>query len=289
MSVEGDLLPHSIKSILEVLGFMVVWSSVWGAIAFPLFRKFQWRPFQVISPDKKLLLLLPLYTIAPLIIWQALRLKEQSWQAIGWVFTAASLRSILFGLAIAVVGLCLLMLAKRALKLITLHKSTESLSEESHSVDSYRQKIAAIAGLLLIGLAIGGVEELVFRGWIQTQLESALVPWIAATLGSGLFAIAHLVWDGKAGLRQQPGLFLLGWVLVVARWAGGGNIALAWGLHAGWVWGLAYIDAFIGPQPVLEKPHWLTGQAEQPLTSILDLALLVMTAGLIWWSGHLLM
>ncbi|MEM0981771.1 MAG: CPBP family intramembrane glutamic endopeptidase, partial [Cyanobacteria bacterium P01_H01_bin.58] len=267
---------------------MAVWSSIWGAIAFPLFRKFQWRPFQVISPDKKLLLLLPLYAIAPFLIWQALRLKEQSWQTIGWMFTGASMRSLLLGLAIAVVGLLLLLLTKRALNLITLHEPTELLSEESNSGSSSQQKLAVIAGLLLIGLAIGGVEELVFRGWIQTQLENAFAPWIAATLGSGLFAIVHLIWDGKAGLSQQPGLFLLGWVLVIARWAGGGNIALAWGLHAGWVWGLAYMDEFLSPRPVAEKPHWLTGQAEQPLTSIFDLALLAMTAGLIRWGGYLL-
>lgn len=277
-------MPRSIESILEVLGFVAIWSSIWSAIAFPLFRKFQWRPFHPISPTKKLILLLPLYAVAPLVTWQALRLGGQSWQEIGWVFTYESIRSLLLGWGLAAAGLLILLLTKQSLKLITFHEITESVSTDSNSTDSYLQKTVAIAGLLGIGLAIGGVEELVFRGWIQTQLEDAFTPWIAATLGSSLFAIAHLIWDGKAGLWQQPGLFVLGWVLVVARWANGGNIALAWGLHAGWVVGLAYISEFLSPHPVADKPIWLVGRAEQPLTSVLDLVLLGMTAGLVWWG-----
>jgi len=139
-----------------------------------------------------------------------------------------------------------------------------------------------VLGFVPLALWLSGIEELVFRGWLQTQLDIAWSPFVAAMLGSGVFAIAHLIWDGQAGLKQQPGLFALGLVLVLARWVDDGNLALAWGLHAGWVWSLACLGEFIQPQPVAEKPVWLTGSTAQPLTDIFDLGLMAVTAGLIW-------
>ena len=107
-------------------------------------------------------------------------------------------------------------------------------------------------------------------------------------IASVIFALAHLVWDGRDGLWQQPGLWLLGMVLVVARWTDGGSISIAWGLHAGWVTGLAYIGEFVRPSPVALKPTWLTGQAAQPLTDIWDCSLLILTAVAIWYLADLL-
>ena len=255
--------------------------SVWVAIAFPLFRRFQWRPFQVTSPVKKLLLLLPLYLLAPFVVWGAIALLEQSWIAIGVTLNIDSAIFLIAGLVIAVGGLSLLLLFKYVFRLFI-----PNTQEDAELVDtSPLQKGGTILGLLVLSLWIGSIEELVFRGWIQTQLEIAFTPWLAASIGSTLFAIAHLVWDGRPGLWQQPGLWILGWVLVIARWANGGNLALAWGLHAGWVWGLACIDMFLKSQPNKQKPIWLAGRPEQPLTSIFDFLLLGGTAGLIWWSS----
>jgi membrane protease YdiL (CAAX protease family) len=271
-------MSHLIDVTTTVLIFFVGWIGVWLAIAFPLFKKYEWRPFRPTTPEKKLLLLLPLYGIAPLGIWIANQVLGQSWAAIGVVLAPASGRSLGLGFGMAAAGLFLLLLLKHQLRFVTV-ADVPSLTASGPAL---RQSLATIAGLFLLALVIGGIEELVFRGWLQTQLELALAPWLAATLGSGIFAIAHLVWDGRAGLWQQPGLLLLGWVLVIARWADGGNLALAWGLHAGWVWGLACIGELMTTQPVDEKPVWLTGRSGQPLTDVLDMGLMVLTAGLIW-------
>lgn len=107
-------------------------------------------------------------------------------------------------------------------------------------------------------------------------------------IASALFAVAHLVWEGREGWWQQPGLWLLGLVLVIACWADGGRIAIAWGLHAGWVSGLAYIGEFVQPTPVAEKPTWLTGRAAQPLTDVWDGGLLILTAVVVWFLASLL-
>lgn len=268
------------KVLLTVPLFGIVWLSVWGILAFPLFKRFQWRPFKVIAPEKKLILLLPLYLLAPLVVWGAIALLEQSWTEIGVILNIGSVTSLVYGLGIAIGGLSLLLLFKYSFRLFTL----KTQEDTELAATSQAQKGLTILGLLLLGLWIGGIEELVFRGWIQTQLEIAFTPWLAASIGSALFALAHLVWDGRLGLWQQPGLWILGWVLVIARWANNGNLALAWGLHAGWVWGLAYIDMFLKNQPAEQQPIWLVGRPEQPLTSLLDFLLLGGTAGLIWWS-----
>ncbi|NER78700.1 MAG: CPBP family intramembrane metalloprotease [Leptolyngbya sp. SIO1D8] len=238
----------------------------------------------MVTPEKKLMLLLPLYLLAPLVILGANHFLGQSWCEIGLVLELKTLRSLLWGLGIAIAGLFLLLLLKTIFRLTTLN-SQETTDTESPKIP-LPQKSLAIVGLLFLGLWIGGVEELVFRGWMQTQLEIVFIPWLAASTGSMLFAVAHLVWDGRPGLWQQPGLWILGWVLVIARWANGGNLALAWGLHAGWVWGLAYIGEFMKPQPVSQKPTWLVGRPDQPLTSVLDILLMGTTAGLIWWGNR---
>lgn len=268
---------QALLSIPVVLG---IWLFAWTAIAFPLFRKFQWRPFRTIPSEQKLILLLLLYCLAPLVIWGAIAFWRQSWWTIGVEVNGAAARSLVYGIGIAIGGLVSLTLLKRALRLWVLEDSQDTLLIEG----PLTQKILTVFGLLLLGLWIGGIEELVFRGWLQTQLEIASRPWVAAAIGSSLFALAHLVWDGRAGLWQQPGLLLLGCVLVVARWTDGGSLALAWGLHAGWVWGLACMGELLQLRPTVAKPTWLTGLRDQPLTSVLDFGLMGATAALVWWG-----
>ena len=267
-----------VEVTINISTFFVFWISTWVAIAFPLFKRYNWRPFQPTTPEKKLILLLPLYLMALISIWGANHLLGQSWKTIGVIWEMRTTQSLLLGVGIATIGIWLLLLLKASVRLI----SFDGVSRQKAATQGIRQHVLTIGGLFLLAIMIGGIEEIIFRGWLQTQLEMAMVPWLAATLGSFLFAIAHLIWDGRAGLWQQPGLFLLGWVLVIARWADSGNIALAWGLHTGWVWGLACIGELIQPQPVTEKPVWLAGRPAQPLTDLLDVALMIITAGLIW-------
>ena len=250
--------------IKRVFVFLVCWIGMWAAIAFPLFRKFQWRPFQATPPEQKIILLIPLYLIAPLVVWGANSVFQLSWSSIGVIGTRESLFSVAIGFGIAASGLFLLLMLKRGIGLILF-----APPEPFNKASSIGVVSLTVVGLLPLAIWIGGIEELVFRGWLQTQFAIAFSPWIAATFSSLIFAIAHLVWDGRAGLWQQPGLFLLGWVLVIARWADGGSLALAWGLHAGWVWGLACIGEFLKPQPASDNPVWLTGRPAQPLTDLL--------------------
>ena len=272
------------KALLRIFLFLIIWLSAWVGITFPLFRRFQWRPFKIISPGKKLLLLLPLYLLAPLIVWGANVFFKQRWSEIGVILSIRSIRSLIYGVGIAVAGLSLLLLLKKLFRLTTTSAQDNADLPERQYILRYIENFPIVLGLLIVGIGIGGIEELVFRGWMLTQLENMFSPWLAAGISSIIFALAHLIWEGRSGLFQQPGLWILGWVFVISRWADGGNLALAWGLHTGWVWGLACMDALLPLQPADQKPVWLVGRAHQPMTSVLDLLLLLMTAGVVWWG-----
>jgi len=262
--------------------FFLGWLGVWSIVAIPLSKKWGWRPFSPTPAEQKLRLLLPLYGLAPIAIAGANQLLHQSWPDQGLKWTATSAIDLLIGWGMAIAGLCLLLWLKTQLQLVTLSPSASTSPPES-----YFQRLLTVGGLLVIGILVGGIEEAVFRGWLQTQLELVWWPVGAAIAVSLVFALAHLVWDGRPGLWQQPGLWLLGLVLVIARWADGGSLALAWGLHAGWVSGLAYIGEFLRPLPMADKPTWLTGRTAQPLTDVFDLALLIITAAVIWSGSGL--
>jgi hypothetical protein len=74
-------------------------------------------------------------------------------------------------------------------------------------------------------------------------------------------------------------------VLLLARWAGGGSLGLAWGLHAGWVFAIAAIDALALLGPGQSGPVWLVGLVDQPLTGLLPLGLLLLTGAGVWVFG----
>ena len=147
-------------------------------------------------------------------------------------------------------------------------------------------KIESIVTIFLLplglGLLISAIEESIFRGFLLTQLQQQYPSWAAAASSSLIFALLHLIWDGKQAGPQLPGLWLMGLVLVLARSADGGNLGLAWGLHAGWIWAMASLDAAQMIRRRDRAPIWMTGLAGQPLAGGMGLLLLLLTGGVLW-------
>jgi len=133
---------------------------------------------------------------------------------------------------------------------------------------------------LLQALALGLLEEVLFRGVLHGRLRAAAGPAVAVWLGSFIFAAAHFLrppkdrqpeawWDTMpacfAGLhnmlterwREFLGLLLVGLVLALIR-EGRRTIYLAMGVHAGWVWVrfvsnkiVEEVDATVDTDPLL--------------------------------------
>lgn len=106
---------------------------------------------------------------------------------------------------------------------------------------------------------------------MQSILEQDYDRWLAAIIASSIFALLHLLWERQETFPQLPGLWLMGMVLVVARWVDGGSLGLAWGLHGGWVWGLSSLDAAQLISYTGKGKNWMIGINQQPLAGVMGI------------------
>ncbi|WP_377961721.1 CPBP family intramembrane glutamic endopeptidase [Almyronema epifaneia] len=240
----------------------------------------KWRPGQPIEPAQKIPLLASLYLLAPLVIWGASQLEASSFAAYGMVWRRSLVISLLLGLGLALVGLGLLVGVQQALGWTQLKRNLTS--EVAAEVNPPPALVQIALPLLGLALWIGWTEELVFRGFLVNQLHQGYGWVTTAAIASAIFALLHLVWEGRQNIPQLPGLWLMGMVLVLARWGDGGQLGLAWGLHAGWVWGIASLETAEIFVPTDKGKTWLIGRVGQPLTGAMAMLLMLATAGVIW-------
>lgn len=239
-------------------------------------------PSYPVKQAHKLLLLLPLYVMAPVAVEIYRRFWDRCfWSDYGVVWHGRFLQTAGWGFAIAVLGVAVLLGGQWAL-------GWQQRTPTDHWATAPVDWLTLLA-LLPLTAFIGWVEELIFRGVLVNGLLATL-PWGAmAMVASLIFALSHLVWDGPAGVPQLPGLVLMGLVLLLARWVAGGSLGLAWGLHTGWIFAIALSDTLNLTQPSSNAPAWLAGRPEQPLTGLAALALLLLTGAGIWgytlWAG----
>jgi membrane protease YdiL (CAAX protease family) len=145
------------------------------------------------------------------------------------------------------------------------------------------QRLLSLAlPILIVGLGVGFIEELVFRGFIIYELASDYTYLTAAIASSAIFALLHLVWERQETIPQLPGLWLMGMVLAGARLVDGGSLGLAWGLHAGWIWGLSCLDSAELLTYTAKEVTWISGMNRQPLAGLAGILCLVGTGFFLW-------
>lgn len=124
---------------------------------------------------------------------------------------------------------------------------------------------------LALGLGVAVVEELLFRGWLLTELGSG---WGSALI----FAILHFLrpWEViLATWGQFLGLFLMGLILNRAKTVG--SLAFAVGLHAGWVAVFSAVSILEAVTWTGVVPGWVTGVGGNPLAGLTGLVALGIT------------
>lgn len=194
-----------------------------------------------------------------------------SWFDYGFTWNWRALSSLGEGFAIGVIGIGVLLALQTALGWVKWQRHSEQIA-------------SVLVLTLLLALWIGGTEELIFRGFVFTQLRHDFNLGWAAAISSLIFALLHLVWEQKETLPQLGGLWLMGMVLVLARWVDSGSLGLAWGLHAGWVWAIACLDTLQVMTYTGNIGEWITGKYGKPLAGVAGILFLLATAAFLWVS-----
>jgi hypothetical protein len=260
--------------------FFLVWVIAWLPLAIPLAIAFQWRPGLPITPVQKLPLVASLYLVAPPLLWAIASHEGHTLAVYGLPWQPPVLVSLTGGWLGGIGGLTLLLSLAWYAGWITW------ASPPSASTPGKPRRllvvVATVAVMILIGLWIGFTEELVFRGYLLTELQNDYSPWSAAAIASLIFALLHLVWEGRENVPQLPGLWLMGMVLVLARWGNGGELGLAWGLHAGWVGAITTLDTLAPLASTKAVPAWVTGIDNKLLAGLMGIGFLLGTGLIIW-------
>lgn len=253
-----------------VMTFFMIWIGCWLPIAAVIAITLNWQPTKPLQPEQKLPLLVPLYLLAPLVLWGVIWLSDKSFPDYGFVGNISLLSSLALGFGLGIISLAIMFTCQFWLGWCYLEKSNIKLIP------------SILPTILVIALLVGGIEELVFRGFLLTELERDYPVWLAAAISSLIFALLHLVWEQRETKPQIPGLWLMGMMLVLARIADSGGLGMAWGLHAGLVWAIATVDTAELITYTGKASEWLTGKNKKPLAGAAGI-ICVLGTGLILW------
>lgn len=264
------LLPAN--AVIQIIAFFCVWAILWLPFAIITAIALNWNPKKPLSSNQKLALLASLYLIAPLLIWGCAKLQNLSLSDYGLTWNLSILFSLFIGLFIGILGLIILFSGQLALSFIKWQTDV-------------REKLPSLPSLaittLLIGLWVSFSEELIFRGFLFTQLQKDYSFWMSAIISSLIFAISHLIWEVRETVPQLLGLWIMGIVLVLARISDRGNLGIPIGLHTAWIWGIATLDTAQLITYTGKAPEWVTGLNKKPLAGIIGILLLLSTAALL--------
>jgi membrane protease YdiL (CAAX protease family) len=254
---------------VKVLSFFLLWGGVWLPIAIPLAILLDWRPPRSFTLTQKLSLVLSLYALIPAILWLVAQIEQVPLSSYGLSWQPSLPVSLATGLFLGTAGLGIFFGVQFLLGWLDGQQA------------KLGQLAVALLPTLILAFLVSLVEEWVFRGFLVNQMQPNYGIWAAACASSLIFALLHLVWGWRDALPQLPGLWLMGMVLVLACQIDAGNLGLAIGLHAGWVWGIASLDTAQLLHPGDRAPQWLTGLEGKPLAGAMGLLLLLATAAVL--------
>ncbi len=263
--------------LVVVMAFFIAWGVCWLPIGTFLAIALSWHPNKPLPPEQKLPILVSLYLLAPLIVWGIAWLTNTSLLDYGLVKNISILASLGQGFSLGVLGLAVVFLFQWASGWCSFQSSNPV---ETRAIALTVQTV--LLPILFIALFVGGIEELVFRGFLFTELNHDYSVWAAAVVSSIVFAVLHLIWEQQETIPQLPGLWLMGMVLVLARFVDGGCLGLAWGLHAGWVWAIACLDTAQLVTYTGKVSEWVTGKNQKPLAGVAGIVCLLLTGVVLW-------
>jgi membrane protease YdiL (CAAX protease family) len=219
--------------------------------------------------------------IIALATWIARRyLDRRSFRSLGFKWDALSLRDLVFGFVISALLMGSIFIFEWGVG--WLHIEGTMWREPSPTT------LINVFNVLLVFIAVGVYEELLFRGYrLQNLIEGLNLPW-ALVISSALFALQHLP-NPHSSLASTLGLFAGGFFMAYG-WVRTGRLWLPIGLHIGW-------NFFEGPifgfpvsgmefsqmiQQTNVGPVLITGGAFGPEAGLVILPAMAISAAMIW-------
>ncbi|MDX2254776.1 MAG: type II CAAX endopeptidase family protein [Pseudanabaenaceae cyanobacterium bins.39] len=139
----------------------------------------------------------------------------------------------------------------------------------------------AIAPGALTAIGVGIAEEILFRGWMLSELEQDYSPRRSLIIASLIFAILHFIKPLHVILAtwsQFAGLVVLAIVLILARRRCHGRLGMSIGLHGGLVWGYYIVNTTHWFKPTGIVPEWITGIGGNPVAGMVGIIFLTAIA-----------
>ncbi|MBD2189303.1 CPBP family intramembrane metalloprotease [Pseudanabaena sp. FACHB-723] len=139
----------------------------------------------------------------------------------------------------------------------------------------------AILPGLLTSIGIGFAEELLFRGWVLSELERDYSQKNSLIICSFVFAILHFIKPLDAILAtwsQFLGLFIMSMTLVLARRRCHDRLGISIGLHGGLVWCYYIVNTTHWLKPTGAVPEWVTGIHGNPIAGVIGIIFLIAIA-----------
>lgn len=257
-------------ALIIVMVFFIFWIVCWLPVAAISAILLNWQPPKPLQPEQKMPLLVSLYLLAPPILWGVSWFTNKSFFDYGLIGNLSTFGSLALGFCLGVVSLAIVFSGQFGLGWCSFEKT------------NFKLLLPILLPIFLIALLVGGIEELVFRGFLFTELAQDYPVWVAAAISSLIFALLHLVWEQRETAPQLPGLWLMGMVLVLARFADRNNLGLAWGLHAGWIWAIATLDTAELITYTGIVSDWFTGKNKKPLAGLAGIICVLGTGTSIW-------
>lgn len=207
---------------------------------------------------------------------------HQTFNRCGWSWRLQTARDLLLAMMIGMFGV------------FALFGLQTLLGWAAPSTPSPRFSYFVVEGLIM-AIAVAFAEEMLFRGWLLSELEENYGSKVSLWMCAVFFAVMHFIKPWSEIVRTFPqflGLVVLGLALVWARRSPTGRpvasvthstelsnrvrsrLGYPIGLHAGLIYGYYLINVGGLSEYTGMVPEWLTGIDANPLAGLLGLALL---------------
>ena len=267
---------NSYKAPVRIILFLLTLLVIWLPIAAPLHLIF--------GESVGVALTILLYCGFLGLIWfwgRKISKYAQPFRYYGLDCTRKNGRDFLFGLGVGCITLIIFCFLQVSLGWLTVQTTTWQVPLSAKFLPAIGVYFVDWQGAILPGLltsvGVGFAEEMLFRGWLLSELERDYSKKTALISASLVFAILHFIKPLNVILAtwsQFVGLVVLSVALVLARRRCNGRLGVSIGLHSGLVWCYYVVNTTHWLKPTGIVPEWVTGINGNPIAGVMGIAFL---------------